>query len=121
MLSPLPFSPADLDNPKNPLTVYVQGLTGEMPRFITTQGFIENEPRELMHRATVWADQELGIRGYGDARSVKEAEKAAAFDAAMLLAEKGLLGTAGKPPSSVAGGSSDQIGEYEATLSTGAK
>lgn len=109
---------ADLENPKNPLTVYVQAKTGEMPRYVATQGYIDGvAPRELVHRVTVWADQDLGIRGYGDARSVKDAEKAAAFDAMMLLAERDLLWTTPKPSSEAL----DSSAETEATLSNGTK
>jgi HrpA-like RNA helicase len=94
-----------LENPKNPLTVYINHQTGQPPKFEMSQGRIEDGPPELVYRATIVADVVRNISGYGDGKNVKDAEKGAAFDAAMRLAEHGLLGA---KPSAINSGPSGQ-------------
>lgn len=87
--------PKWIDNPKNPLNVYVNARTGQAPQFATQEGRFRDKTGKV-HRTTVVADPELQIFGYGDGSTVKESQHAAALDAALQLAERGLLGK--KPP-----------------------
>ncbi|CAO1621139.1 unnamed protein product [Parajaminaea phylloscopi] len=114
-----------VENPKNPLIAYVSAKTGKSPKFSCVPGSVEDDPQTQGFRVTVIADGPLGISGYGDARTVREAEIAAAFDAIMLLAEKGLLDakSMSKPepqPKAAAGGAANSAStQAEVTLSSG--
>lgn len=102
------IKPVWIENPKDRLSTYYTQKYGDQPQFSREVGRLESGT-EKSFRATVEADREMGITGYGDGKSIKDAEKSAAFDALMQLAERGLLEgrprpAAGVPAAAGAGG-----------------
>ncbi|PWN54490.1 P-loop containing nucleoside triphosphate hydrolase protein [Violaceomyces palustris] len=88
------IKPNILENPKNPLQNYVLARTGEYPSYKSEEGQIEGR-RDKNFRCTLVLDKELDLTSYGDGRTAKEAEKAAALHGVMILADRDLLN---KPP-----------------------
>ncbi|CAO1622974.1 unnamed protein product [Sympodiomycopsis kandeliae] len=111
--------PAWVENPRNPLQAYFTRRFGESPEFQRQVGRLE-AATEKSYRVIVEADREFGISGYGDGKNAKDAERSAAFDALMQLAERGLLDAKANPiQEAEAPVAAQKSQEHQATLSSG--
>ncbi|SPO41704.1 related to ATP-dependent RNA helicase [Pseudozyma flocculosa] len=91
-----------LENPKSPIQNYVLLSTGQAPVYSNEEGRVEGR-RDKNIRSTLVLDADRGWAVYGDAKTAKDAEKAAALHAVLFLQEQGdLLNKAPKPSAAVA-------------------
>ncbi|KAN0064438.1 hypothetical protein ACQY0O_002816 [Thecaphora frezii] len=90
-----------LDNPKSPIQNYVFHRTGEYPVYTPEEGRVEGR-RDKNVRCTILLDADQPWSVYGDGKTPKEAEKAAALHAVLFLQEQGDLLSKAPPPSAAA-------------------